>query len=289
MKSRITKAALFLFAVLMTLTACELDFELYTKPEKMQSIKEDVLSVCYLDVGQGDSTYIKLPSGETMLIDAGEWDEADHVIEYIESDGVEKIDYLIGTHPHSDHIGGLSDIMNTFEIGKLYMPKVVHTSKTFENVLDAIEENNIELHKAAEGEIIYEDDALKIEFLAPVSEEYDDLNNYSAVIKIQYYKNSFLFMGDAEKLSENEIKGNVDADVLKVGHHGSSTSSSKKFLNRVLPKIAVISVGEDNSYGHPSEKVIGRLKEMNVKILRTDKLGDIVIESDGENINVKED
>lgn len=249
---------------------------------------DEILSVHFLDVGQGDSVYIELPNGEIMLIDAGEQEAAEHVTEYIKERAVQRIDYLIGTHPHSDHIGGIPAVINTFEIGKMYMPKVSHTSKTFENVLDAIEENAVDVYSAKAGVVIYEDEVTKIHILAPVSDKYEDLNNYSAVIKIQYGETSFLFTGDAEQLSEDEISEDVSVDVLKVGHHGSKTSSSKEFLYRVMPETAVISVGADNSYGHPSAPVINRLNEIGAEVLRTDEYGDIVIESDGESIIVKE-
>ena len=137
--------------------------------------------------------------------------------------------------------------------------------------------------------VIYEDNETKIEIVAPVSSGYESLNDYSAVIRLMYGETSFLFMGDAEEISENEMKGNISSNVLKVGHHGSKTSSSKKFLYRVMPEIAVISVGEDNDYGHPSKTVLNRLDEIGAKILRTDECGDIVIQSDGSNIIVKED
>ena len=260
------------------------------KEEKQgETEKAGALNVHFIDVGQGDSTFIELPCGETMLIDAGEWTEADDVIEYIKSQGANRIDYLIGTHPHSDHIGGLADVVNEFEIGKIYMPKASNATKTFERLLDAIEENNVDVYTAKADVVIYEDNETKIEIVAPVSSGYESLNDYSAVIRLMYGETSFLFMGDAEALSENEIKANISSNVLKVGHHGSKTSSSKKFLYRVMPEIAVISVGEDNDYGHPSKTVLNRLDGLGAKILRTDECGDIVIQSDGSNIIVKED
>ncbi len=251
--------------------------------------KKGDLKVHFIDVGQGDSTFIEFPNGETMLIDAGEWTEAEKVIDYINKCGANKIDYLIVTHPHSDHIGGLSYVINEFETGKMYMPKVSHQTKTFENLLDAIEENDLPVFSAKEGVVICENEQLKIQIIAPVSDGYESLNDYSAVIRLDYGETSFLFMGDAEQISENEIEADVNVDVYKVGHHGSKTSSSKEFLYRVMPEIAVISVGEDNDYGHPSKPVLTRLNEIGAKILRTDECGDIVIQSDGINIFTKED
>jgi len=270
--------------VLLIIFMCTACNESLIAEEPREIVSENNLSVHYIDVGQGDSTFICLPNGETILIDAGEQDAAEHVIEYIENIGIQRIDYLIGTHPHSDHIGGLSDVINSFEIGKMYMPKVSHTSKTFENLLDAIEENNVDVYSAKAGVVICDEEELTVKMLAPVSEEYEELNDYSAVIKLEYGETSFLFMGDAEKYSENEITESVDVDVLKVGHHGSKSSSSKEFLYSVMPEIAVISVGRDNSYGHPSKPVVRRLEEIGAEVLRTDELGDILIESDGESL-----
>lgn len=258
----------------------------FKEEKQITEDKEGTLNVHFIDVGQGDSVFIELPNGETMLIDAGEWTAAEDVIEYIKESEAKKIDYLIGTHPHSDHIGGLADVVNEFAIGKAYMPKVSNSTKTFERLLDAIEENNVDVYTAKAGVNIYEDDEMVIEIVAPVSSGYESLNDYSAVIRLIYGKTSFLFMGDAETFSENEIKGNINSDVLKVGHHGSKTSSSKEFLQRVMPQIAVISVGEDNDYGHPSKTVLNRLEDIGAKTLRTDEYGDIIIQSDGNNITL---
>ena len=175
----------------------------------------DLLKVHYLDVGQGDSIFIELPNNETMLIDAAESYQSENIINYLKNLNYQKIDYVIGTHPHTDHIGGLKDIINTFEIGKIYMPKVVSTTKTYENLLMAIKDKNLKINTAKAGTSIIDTDTLKINILAPNSETYTELNNYSVVTKITYGTTKFLFMGDAEKLSENEIKEDVTADVIK--------------------------------------------------------------------------
>lgn len=247
-------------------------------------IKYDDLAVHFIDVGQGDSALIELPNGKTMLIDAGEKAESDEVISYLNERHIENLDYVIGTHPHSDHIGGMADVIYEFPIGKMYMPKVAHNSKAFETMLDAVEAEGVDVYSAKAGVLIYEDEMTKIQIIAPCSDYYEELNDYSAVIRLDYGETSFLFMGDAEQLSENEITADVRADVLKVGHHGSKSSSSKNFLYRVMPEIAVISVGEGNDYGHPSKPVVKRLGEIGAKVLRTDEYGDIVIFSDGINV-----
>ena len=243
------------------------------------------LKVNYIDVNQGDSIFIELPNDEVMLIDAGEKSESAKVINYIEKLGYEKIDYVIGTHPHTDHIGSLSSVIESFDIGKIYMPKVVSTSKTYENLLATIKNKNLKVTTAKSGVNIINNKDLKIDIIAPVK-QYSDLNNNSAVIKLVYKERSFLFMGDAETMSEDDIKESVKSDVIKVGHHGSDSSSSKDFVSKVGAKYAIISVGDGNIYDHPYQEIIERYKNNGAKIYRTDLDGDIVITSDGNNISV---
>lgn len=247
---------------------------------------EGVLRVHYIDVGQGDSELIELPNDEVMLIDAGENDKGELVAEYIKSQGIEKIDYLVGTHPHSDHIGGLDIVINEFDIGKIYMPKAEATTATFNDVLDAVENKGLRINTAKAGVSLVSGDDLTVEMLAPVKTNYASSNNYSAVIKIVYKNSSFLFTGDAERVSENDIKSDVSADVLKVGHHGSDTSSSDAFLERVRPNIAVISCGVDNKYGHPHAETLQKLADVNAEVHRTDTDGTVVIDTDGEQYEI---
>jgi len=234
----------------------------------------------FIDVGQGDSELLQLPNGQTMLIDAG-----GDVRSYLQTLGIQKIDYLVATHPHADHIAYMEEVITNFNIGAIYMPRVSHTSKTFENMLLAIQRKGLSIKTAKAGVTILNEGNLNINIVAPVKDTYDDLNNYSTVIKVVYGSTSMLFTGDAEALSEGQITANIDADVLKVGHHGSSTSSSNSFLNRVTPKIAVISCGAGNSYGHPHSETLQKLNSRNVEIYRTDLNGTIVITSDGTNLN----
>lgn len=250
-------------------------------------LSSETLNVHFLDVGQADSIFIELPNKETMLIDAGNNADDKFVVNYIKNLHYNKIDYVVGTHPHEDHIGGLDTVINTFEIQNIYMPKVEHTTKTFEDVLLAIKNKNLKIKTAKAGVNIIDSNDLKIDIIAPVNDDYEDLNNYSAVIKITYKDNSFLFMGDAKKISEEEITADVKADVIKIGHHGSYTSTSEEFLKRVSPTYAVISVGKGNDYGHPHEETIDLLNKYNIKVFRTDLSGTITIKSDGYNFNVE--
>lgn len=247
----------------------------------------DLLKVHYLDVGQGDSIFIELPNNETMLIDAAESYQSENIINYLKNLNYQKIDYVIGTHPHTDHIGGLKDIINTFEIGKIYMPKVVSTTKTYESLLMAIKDKNLKINTAKAGTSIIDTDALKINILAPNNETYTELNNYSVVTKITYGTTKFLFMGDAEKLSEKEIKENVSADVIKIGHHGSNTSSSIDFIKKVNAKYGIISVGLNNKYNLPKEETIKNWENSGTKIYLTSINGTIRAISDGTNIKIE--
>lgn len=244
------------------------------------------LIVHFLDVGQGDSIFIELPNNKSMIIDAGEDKYSSKIIDYIKNLGYDKIDYVIGTHPHADHIGGLGKVIEEFDIGTIYMPKVIHNSKTYENLLTTILNKNLKIKTAIAGLEIINEENLNASIVAPNSTKYSSLNNYSIVLKLVYGNTSYIFTGDAEELSENEITLDIKSDVLKVGHHGSNTSTSEKFLSEVAPKYAIISVGDNNSYNHPSDSTIKKLKKYTNNIYRTDLNGTIIIKSDGENLNV---
>ena len=244
------------------------------------------LVVHFLDVGQADSIFIELPNDETMLIDAGNSGDGSYVVNYIKALGYSKITYLIATHPHEDHIGGMAFVINNTSVGSVYMPKAVTTTQTYLNLLEAIQNKGLGVQTAKAGVSIVSADGLSVNVLAPNSSAYEDLNNYSAVLKITYGYNSFLFMGDAEELSEGEITSDVSADVIKVGHHGSASSTGQAFLNKVHPKYAVISVGADNVYGHPAQSTLSNLAAIGATVYRTDKDGTVVFTSDGTNISV---
>lgn len=247
----------------------------------------DKIEIHFIDVGQGDSIFIKLPNEENMLIDAGNNGDGDLVVEYLKTRGLDRVDYLIGTHPHEDHIGGLDSVIKNFNIGQVYMPGVSHTTRTFEDVLLAVKEKGLKINTAKAGVSIIENERLKIHFISPVKDNYGELNHWSAVVKIQYGHNSFLFTGDAEKNNEEEMlttPGRLNADLIKIGHHGSESSTTEAFLEDLKPLYGVITVGADNRYGHPSNSVLNRLQRHGVKIYRTDKQGTIIASSDGENI-----
>ena len=278
-----------LICLCLLVVGCANPFVESDDKNSVSTFNGDTLRVNYIDVGQGDSIFIQLPNKETMLIDAGEAYEVDNVINYLNNLGIKKIDYVVGTHPHTDHIGGLEEVINTFDVGAIYMPKVSSNSKTFEDLLTTISNKGLKVKTAKSGVVVLSEDNLKLEFIAPNSDNYSNLNNYSAVLKLTYLDNTFLFMGDAETLSEDEITSDVDADVIKVGHHGSDSSSSVEFVKKVSPEYAIIMVGEGNSYNHPYQSIIDRYESVGAKVLRTDLDGNIICDSDGVDVTCKGD
>ena len=244
------------------------------------------LKIHFLDVGQADCILIQEPSGKTMLIDAGNNADATMVTSYIRNLGITKIDVLIGTHPHEDHIGGMDAVINEFDIGTIILPDVTTTTLTFQDVLTAIETKGYSITRPVSGTTSTLG-SVSYTILSPNNTYYSDLNNYSVCLRMVYANTSFLFMGDADTMVENEILGKgytVNATLLKVSHHGSDTATSLNFLNAVAPKYAVISVGTGNSYSHPAATTIANLFAKVVTIYRTDQAGTIIATSDGTNV-----
>ncbi len=253
------------------------------------TVPDGEMAVHFLDVGQGDCSLIVMPNGQTVLIDASTKDEADNILEYISNQNVTHINYFILTHPHADHIGSAQKIVETLSIGKIVMPDVETDTSTFEKLLIAIDKKNIPVHIAKVGDIIKLDNA-NMKIIGPVKKT-DDLNNMSIVLRLDYGKTSFIFTGDAEKPSEADMldkfsSSEFRADVIKIGHHGASTSNSTEFLSAVKPAYAVISCGKNNSYGHPHTETINTLNSHGIKYFRTDKVGNIVFSSDGEKVTL---
>lgn len=247
---------------------------------------EGKLRVSYIDVGQGDSILIQV-NGKNILIDAGENDQGDKVVSYLKSQDVKRLDVAIWTHPHSDHIGGADIVTNDFDIGQVIMPKKTSTTQSFRSLINSISQKGLKITEAKAGLQLDLGPGVQAELLAPNSTNYEEVNDYSAVLRLTYGQTTFLFTGDAQNESEQEMINagyDLKADVLKIGHHGSQTSTSITFLNKVKPKTAVISVGKDNDYGHPTATILKRLQKSGVNIYRTDNSGTIVAESDGKNI-----
>ena len=261
-----------------------------TEPDKAATKVNGKLVVSFINVGQGDCELLQLPTGQNMLIDAGISEAGPAVVSYIKSLGIKKIDYIIATHPHADHIGGMELVVKSFPIGKIYMTRGTTTTETFKDLLQAIKASKMTINTAKAGVTVIDQNGLKISFLAPCGNSYEELNNWSAVTKVQFGNTSFLLTGDAQELSENEMLKsgvNLQADVLKVGHHGSYSSTSPAFLKAVDPKYAVLSVRQGNDYGHPHQVTLDKLSATGGTVYRTDQNGTVVITSDGKNLLVK--
>lgn len=243
------------------------------------------MTVRFIDVGQGASTLVSM--GDThILIDAGENDQGDKVVEQLKAWGVDRLALAIGTHPHSDHIGGMDDVLNALEVEAYMMPEVAHTSKTYESVLQALEENEIPVTYPQAGDSL-ELGGMRLTVLGPEQVEEDDLNNCSLVSRVDSAYGSVLIPGDCERQAEEAmLKGNrpLKADVLQLAHHGSSTSNTEAFLKAVDPKWVVIPVGEGNSYGHPHDEILQRVEELGCKAYRTDWNGTVTCVMDEEGI-----
>jgi len=252
---------------------------------------EKILEVDFLDIGQGDSILIKTPNDQNILIDGGP-DKT--VIKRLSEElpwWDKTIDLMILTHPHDDHVGGLNDVINHYKVKKILYTGVVHNAPAYINWLNLIKDNNIPLIIISHQQTINLGEDCKLEIIYPFNDlsgkEVDNLNNSSIIVKLVYKNTSFLFTGDAEIEQEQELlKSNIDllADVLKVCHHGANTSSSENFLQAVNPKIAVIQVGKDNKFNHPSRRVIKRMEKMKIKIFRNDLDGTVRLFSDGDSI-----
>lgn len=247
------------------------------------------LEVHFIDVGQGDATLL-ISEDKAMLIDAGENDQGTRVWNYLRKRGIGEgisLEYCIGTHPDSDHIGGMDVILNKFPVEHIFLSNYSKDTKTYREVLDAVDYYSVDRILPKVGESYTLGDAV-FTIVAPNREDYDDVNNGSVGVLVQHGGNRMLFLGDCEEEAEEDILQNgvplQKIDLYKVSHHGSSSSSSEDFIEIIEPEYAVISVGEDNSYGHPHAEVLNRLRKAGTKLFRTDEQGSIVVESDGENL-----
>ncbi len=254
---------------------------------RIQSIK-DPLKVHFIDVGQGDSIFIQIKN-KNILIDAGESKEAPSVVNYLKTYKVNKLDYVFLTHPHEDHLGGLSEVIDTFEIGKFYSPNASTVTKSYENLLNSLKSKDLKINRAKAGlEFTFADDIV-LELFSPNKDEYTNLNNYSPIMKLTYGDISFLFTGDAEEIIEKEViskNHNLESTVLKAGHHGSKTSSSIEFLEQVKAQFTVITTGKGNRFNLPNEEIVKRHEKVGSKILKTEKYGNIVFSTDGRDIRL---
>ena len=252
-----------------------------------QTDQVGLLQVHFINVGQADSILV-ISNGQSILVDGGNSADGTAVVRYLKSQGVKGLSAIVATHPHEDHIGGLDTIIHSFPPKQVYMSNGTSATKTFEDFIAAVNASGAKKIKAKAG-VKLDVPGLSGLFLAPNNEQYEDLNNYSAVLKITFGKVSFLLTGDAEDVSEAEmLKSGQDlqSTVLKVGHHGSTSSTTSAFLKAVSPKYAVISVGVDNDYGHPAQGTLNKLADAGIQVYRTDQSGTIVATSDGETVKL---
>lgn len=241
--------------------------------------------VHFIDIGQGDSTLINV-NNKNILIDSGPNSAESDLISYLKKNKIKKLDYLITTHPHEDHIGNIDSILKTFKVENFLAPKAIYDSKDFKNMIIALKEKNMNIDILSNNSSkINLGENIKVDIFSSKSTNHENINNYSPLIKISFINTSFLFTGDAEEELEQELlDNNIDSDVLKVGHHGSSTSSSESFLSKVSPNISVISCGINNKFNHPTKETLDKLKNIDSTIYRTDEDGTIVLVSNGSKI-----
>lgn len=252
---------------------------------------EGEMEVHFIDVGNADSILIR-QGEQNLLIDAGERGDVDDILTYLQQHGVEKLDLVIATHPHADHIGAMDQVIKNHPIAKFvmsFMPEeATPTTATYEKMLTALDQKNVVVEEAKPG-TVYELGEARVQILAPLKET-EETNDMSVVTRVTFGQHSFLFTGDAGTAVEKQLLSSefdLKADVLKVSHHGSTTGNSDKFLKKVNPTYAVIPCGADNDYGHPHQEILNRLNKRKIPFYRADVYGDIVITTDGKTLTVK--
>lgn len=274
--------------IILTISAIIISISFLTQNNNVNY--ENKMIIHYIDVGQGDCILIQV-NNKNLLIDSGPSSNRKDLLNYLEKLDIKKFDYIIATHPHEDHIGNMDTIIKRYDIGSFYSPKVITSSTTFENMISALVDKNLKINVLKKGvKGIDLGKNTEIEVFSPLENiSSDNLNDYSPIIKITFFNNSFLFTGDAEISTEDTVlsqNNNLNCDILKVGHHGSSTSTSTDFLISTNPSVAIISVGKNNSYGHPTSETLSLLNSYNIRAIRTDINGTVIAISDGKNINI---
>lgn len=243
-------------------------------------------AVHYIDVGQGDAALI-FCDGQTMLIDGGRAKASDIIYTYLNKQGISHLDYVVCSHADEDHVGGLAGALSAVSVGTVYAPQTEADTRAYQNFKRKTQEQGLEIQHPKHGERFPFGDST-VEVLGPIHETATERNSTSLILKVQYGETSFLFTGDAEFKEEHDIleQGyDLSATVLKVSHHGSAGATSYRFLREVMPKYAVISVGE-NAYGHPTDEVLSKLRDADVQVYRTDLQGDIIAKSDGQTVTI---
>ena len=275
----------WLLSLCLLLTGCSLLDPFVTLPHQEQpTTQADTLAVHFFDVGQADCALVEC-GGEYMIIDGGNVDDSDLVVTYLQDQGVEELHTVICSHAHEDHVGGLAAVLAVYPTGQVLSPTRTYSSACFDDFMYYADQQRLTVTIPNPGDTFSLGGAT-VTVLGPVK-SYPDPNNTSIIVKVEFGSTSFLFTGDMEKEAETDMLDfgmDVKADVLKVGHHGSSTSTGYRFLYEVDPEYAVVSVGADNTYGHPHRETVAILGDSGVPMLRTDELGTILAVSDGQNI-----
>lgn len=283
-KRILKKILIFLLwvAIIFIVEYCKSEFLEETQSEnKIEHAAEGELILTMIDVGQADS-FLLIQDGKTALVDCGTRSSGEDVVEYLKSIGITKLDYVFGTHPHDDHMGGMYDVITNFEVGTIIIPNVetgAVTSNWYIQLVDELETNDYNVKYSNVGDIYMLGDA-EMKIIGPITEFEDNINNYSIVLKVSFGQMDIVMTGDAETQVEEEILAsleNIDAEILKVGHHGSDTSTSEEFLDAISPEYALISAGLGNKHEHPTQIVMERLEERNIEVYRTDECGTVTL------------
>jgi competence protein ComEC len=277
---------LYFLLIVLIISGCSKKEATQSSFNRNPIYSEKDLLIHYIDVGQGDAILLQV-NNKNLLIDSGPESSSDKVTSYLKDQRVKQLDVVLATHPHEDHIGSMDSIIRSYKILEFYAPKKTASSKCFESMIKALKNKGLKINIAKAGTALNLGNNISADILSPITTNYDEINNYSAVLKVTYGSTKFLFMGDGETLVENELiasKQDLSANIIKLGHHGSNSSSSLTFLNKVSPSYAIISCGKGNDYGHPHKETLSNLKLKEITTYRTDLNKDILFKSDGTNI-----
>lgn len=291
-RSKWLRTAIIIVLIVVVAISIYNDFKAYQQAKQGLSRVDGLFSVHYIDIGQGDATLLRSPDGDYMLVDCGPTKNGDYLVKYLNDMGVERLEYILITHPHEDHYGGFSRVMESFEVEGLILHKDNADTYPYDKFADIAESYDTELLYVCEGSVIAFDDCAEFEIIGPEYVDEEDANESSLCFRVVYEDTAFMFTGDAEKGTEKYLLSTgkpLEADVFQAGHHGSSTSNTSELLQAVNPYYVVVSCEENNSYGHPHKKVVQRFEELGITMLETYKYGSICFVSDGENVTYTED